>query len=146
MPSEQPRWHKDPAPPMVLVRHSDRMLASCLWVLHMVRRMRRALPSHPSSKSLGRLAVLLLTTVGMVTGLLPVAPGIVGQAAAAEGDGPTFEQAIVTPLPDAASWNAETVDHGDLDGDGVTDLVVAALKGGAAPDAAAQRSDTNKAT
>src|SRR3546814_14872920 len=93
----------------------------------MLRRLPRALPSHPSSKSLGRLAVLLLTTVGMVTVLLPVAPGIVGQAAAAEGDGPTFEQAIVTPLPDAGSWNAEMVDHGDLDGDGVTDLVVAAL-------------------
>src|SRR3546814_5719429 len=30
------------------------------------------------------------------------------------------------------------VDHGDLDGDGVTDLVVAALKGGEAPAAAAQ--------
>src|SRR3546814_13001220 len=74
----------------------------------------------------------------MVTGLLPVAPGIVGQAAAAEGDGPTFEQAIVTPLPDAGSWNAEMVDHGDLDGDGVTDLVVAALQGGEAPAAAAQ--------
>src|SRR3546814_7631470 len=50
----------------------------------------------------------------------------------------TFEQAIVTPLPDAGSWNAEMVDHGDLDGDGVTDLVVAALKGGEAPAAAAQ--------
>src|SRR3546814_19220923 len=107
MPSEQPRWHKDPAPPMVLVRHSDRMLASCLCVLHMVRRMRRSLPSHPSSKSLGRLAVLMLKTVVMVTGLLPVAPGIVVQATAAEGEVPTFDQAIVTPLPDDGSWQAE---------------------------------------